>query len=65
MRINVKELIEFVKMQLGNSNAALRTASVSLVGTIGNLSIKILCASIGDVQPQLRSYTSSRTCQST
>ena len=53
--VNLKELIEFAKVQLGNSNAALRTASVTLVGTIGSLAGQDILPLFVDVQAQLRS----------
>ena len=53
--VNFRELVDFVKVQLGNSNAALRAASVSLAGTIGSLVSQDIMPLFGDISPQLRS----------
>ena len=53
--VNVKELVEFVKVQLANSNASLRAASVSLVGVMGGMMGEDMLHLFNDVSSQLRS----------
>ncbi|KAL5036633.1 hypothetical protein RTP6_004181 [Batrachochytrium dendrobatidis] len=51
--INVKVLVDFLKVSLGNSNAAVRTAAIGVFVTIYRCVGKDLCGLLNDVSPQI------------